>query len=108
MSKKQWVKIGGYGDLGSTNWGFDHDQVETETWANECRKHIGKMVLLTGGGSFGKWWFAKLTDVSVDMCGGKPTPKVRLEHIRPRWSYFGNNVFEPWLGNWQISVRMEG
>lgn len=103
---KRWVIIGGYGQPGSTNWGFDHSQVETDKWLNECRKHIGDTVLLTGGGSFGKSWLAKLTRVSIGLLGNKPTPKVRLEDIKPRWTrYPDDNSFEPWLGSWQISVK---
>lgn len=105
MEKKQWVKIGGYGELGSTNWGFDYSRIETDKWLSECRKHIGETILLTGGGSLGKYWLAKLVSVSIGILGNKPTPKVRLENIKPRWSFHGDNVFEPWLGSWQISVR---
>ena len=104
-SKKRWVKIGGYGELGSINWGFDNARVETDKWLNECQKHIGETVLLTGGGSFGKAWLAKLIAVSIGILGGKPTPKVRLENIKPKWSNYGENIFEPWLGSWQISVK---
>ena len=104
--KKRWVKIGGYGRIGSINWGFDASQVETDKWLAECQKHLGETVLLTGGGSFGKYWLATLISVSVKMLGGKPTPKVRLENIKPRFSNYGENVFEPWLGSWQISVRV--
>ena len=105
MPKKQWVKIGGYGELGDTNWGFDGTQIETDKWLNECQRHIGETVLQTGGGSMGKSWLSKLVAVSIGLLGGKPTPKVKLENIKPRWSYYGENVFEPWLGSWQISVR---
>ncbi len=104
--EKKWVKIGGYGELGNTNWGFDSSQVETDRWLNECQKHIGETVLLTGGGSFGKSWLAKLVTVSIGMLGDKPTPKVRLENIKPRFTYSGENIFEPWLGSWQISVKI--
>jgi hypothetical protein len=105
---KHWVLIGGYGKLGDCNWGFDDSQVETDKWLAECQKHIGKTVLLTGGGSFGKAWLAKLTRVSLDNWGrnGDKRVKVRLENIKPRWQFQGGNVFEPWLGSWQISVKM--
>ena len=103
---RQWVKIGGYGELGNTNWGFDHSQVEANGWMKECQKHIGETVLLTGGGSFGKGWLAKLVAVGIGMLGDKPTPKVRLENIKPRWTHYGDNIFEPWLGSWQISVKV--
>jgi hypothetical protein len=106
MAKKQWIKIGGYGELGSTNWGFDDAQVETDKWLNECQRHIGETVLLTGGGSFGKCWLAKLVAVSIGILGNNPTPKVRLENIKPQWSNYGENIFEPWLGSWQISVKV--
>ena len=105
MAKKQWVIIGGYGELGDTNWGFDNSQVETDKWLEECRKHIGETVLLTGGGSTGKCWLAKLTAVTIGILGGKPVPQVKLKNIKPRWSYYGENIFEPWLGSWQISAR---
>lgn len=107
MSKTRWVKIGGYGQLGDTNWGFDGSQIETDKWAAECRKHVGQTVLLTGGGSMGKSWLAKLVAVSIGTLGGKPTPKVKLENLKPRWSSYGDNTFEPWLGSWQISVKSE-
>jgi hypothetical protein len=106
--EKHWVKIGGYGRLGDCNWGFDETQIKAEEWLEECRKHIGETVLLTGGGSLGKTWLAKLTDVSIGSLGGRPTPKVRLEDIDPKWSCYGENIFEPWLGSWQISVMQEG
>jgi hypothetical protein len=32
---------------------------------------------------------------------------VRLENIKPKWTDCGENVFEPWLGSWQISVWVE-
>ncbi|MBA7688536.1 hypothetical protein ES703_97020 [subsurface metagenome] len=105
--KRQWTKIGGYGELGSLNWGFDHSQVRADKWLEECQKHIGETVLLTGGGSMGKAWQAKLVTVSIGILGGKPTPKALLKNIKPRWSNYGDNVFEPWLGSWQISVRIK-
>lgn len=104
---KHWVKIGGYGRPGSMNWGFDASQVETDKWVEECQKHIGETVLLTDGGPVGRCWLGKLVAVSTGMLGGKLTPKVRLENIKPKWSNFEGNVFEPWLGSWQISIRKE-
>ncbi len=107
--KKQWKLIGGYGEIGNTNWGFDDSRIETQKWLEQCKKHIGKTVLLAGGGSFGKHWLAKLVDVSIGKLGDKDVPKVRLENIKPRWNKYtgGENVFEPWLGSWQISVKVE-
>lgn len=105
MKAKQWHKIGGYGEVGDSNWGFDTSRIETEKWLAECQKHIGETVLLTGGGSLGKSWLAKLISVSINILGDKPTPKVRLEDIEPRFTYQGENIFEPWLGSWQISVK---
>jgi hypothetical protein len=102
-----WQKIAGYGELGDINWGFDSSQVRTDEWLRECQKHIGETVLLTGGGSFGKAWLAKLTGVSLGMLAGKPTPKVRLENLEPPMSSYGENIFEPWLGSWQISIYKE-
>jgi hypothetical protein len=107
-SKKQWVLIGGYGEIGSWNWGFDDSRIETNKWVAECKKHIGETVLLTGGGSFGKAWLATLTDVWVSSLGGKPIPQVRLENLKPKWNgYVEDNVFEPYLGSWQISILKE-
>ncbi len=105
--QKQWVKIGGYGELGDTNWGFDENLLETDKWLAECQKHIGETVLLTGGGAFGKAWLAKLTGVSLRDWGrnGMKRVAIRLENIKPKWSNYGENIFEPWLGSWQISVR---
>ncbi len=103
---KQWNKIGGYGELGNSNWGFDTTRIETDKWLIECQKHIGEIVLLTGGGSFGKSWLAKLVSVSIGILGNKPTPKVKLENIKPKWTaYNDDDSFEPWLGSWQISIK---
>ncbi len=102
---KKWHQIGGYGKLGDMNWGFDKTQVNTDEWVEECSRHIGETILLTGGGSMGKGWLAKLTRVSVGMLGNHLTPKVLLENIKPRFSNYGDNTFEPWLGSWQISVK---
>lgn len=105
MTKKRWIKIAGYGELGDTNWGYDLSLVKTDKWYAELQKHIGKTVLLTGGGSCHKCWLAKLVAVSIGILNGKSVPRVRLESIKPRWSHIGENVFEPWLGSWQISVK---
>jgi hypothetical protein len=108
LLEKKWKLIGGYGEIGNVNWGFDQSKVETEKWVSECQKHIGEIVLLTGGGSFGESWLATLTKVSIEMLGDKPTPRVRLENLKPKWNSYGeDNVFEPYLGSWQISVLEE-
>ncbi len=106
--RKQWQLIGGYGKIGDTNWGFDENQIQTDRWLAECQRHVGETVLLTGGGSFGNCWLAKLTRVFLRDWGrdGQKRVAVRLENIKPKWSTLrGNNFFEPWLGSWQISVK---
>lgn len=103
--KSKWVKIAGYGALGNSNWGFDSARIETDKWVAECQKHIGETVLLTGGGSLGKSWLATLVSVSIALLGDRPTPRVRLENLEPIFNH-DKNVFEPWLGSWQISVKL--
>lgn len=102
----RWVLIGGYGEIGARNWGFDASRIETAKWLREARKHIGERVLLTGGGSFGKSWTATLERVSIGKLGGRNVPKVKLAGIDPPWSVAPGrpNTFEPWLGSWQISA----
>jgi hypothetical protein len=104
--KKQWKLIGGYGQIGDTNWGFNESKIESDKWLAECQKHIGETVLLTGGGSLGKAWLAKLTDVKLEKLGNNLVPQVRLENLKPKWdSYTKENIFTPYLGSWQISVK---
>ena len=102
----QWKLIGGYGKLGDTNWGFDESRIETDKWLAECKKHIGETVLLTGGGSFGKYWYATLADVSLGKLGDNLRPRVKLVDLDPNWHPYSEepNEFTPWLGSWQVSV----
>lgn len=106
--KTRWQLIAGYGQLGSWNWGFDETKIEPDKWLKELQKHIGERVLLTGGGSFGKHWYCTLANASIDLLGDKPTPKVTLKNLRPRMDKWSKepNIFEPWLGSWQISVKV--
>lgn len=107
--KKQWVLIGGYGEIGSWNWGFNTKEAlaQSHKWYDECTKNIGKTVMLTGGGSFYKAWTAKLTSVFWRDWGEDKVVAVRLEKIKPRWSIGKEpNIFEPTLGSWQISIKM--
>jgi len=111
--KKQWKLIGGYGEIGDTNWGFDSKQIQAQKWAGECRKHIGETVLLTGGGSFmGSAWVAKLIKVSIrKFHDGSKGVAVKLIDIDPPMNKYVEdkrpNKFEPWLGSWQISALVE-
>lgn len=103
-SKGRWVLIGGYGEIGAQNWGFDPSKITAEKWATEARRHIGERVLLTGGGS-SKAWMATLERVSIKIFRGERVPEVRLTDIDPPWdSPPYPNVFEPYLGSWQISI----
>lgn len=111
--KKQWKLIGGYGETGDTNWGYDSTKIDTQKWLKECRKHIGETVLLTGGGSFmGRAWLAKLVKVGIGKFpDGSESVKVKLIDLDPPWNKYVEdkrpNEFEPWLGSWQISALVE-
>jgi len=104
----QWVKIAGRGRLGNVNWGADFSQSheEKQGWYNELIKHIGEVVVLSGGGSFDrKTWFGVLKSCEWGLCGDKEAIKVRLENMNPKMS--GNHVFEPWIDSWQISILVK-
>jgi len=103
----KWKQIGGYGQIGDMNWGFDESRIEAEKWLGECKKHIGKIILLTGGGSLpGTFFLALLSDAWMSQLGDTPVPQVKLTNVTPPVA--GRSTeFEPYLGSWQISVLEE-
>jgi len=84
--------IGGYGEIGDWNWGYDKTKIETQKWFEQCQKHIGETVLLTGGGSFGNQWLAKLVDVSHDKLGDKDMVRVKLVDLDPPWNKWVEDI----------------
>jgi hypothetical protein len=101
-------KVAGRGKLGDMNFGADFNYTSEEGLRSEfeeLKKHIGEVVVLSGGGGwdfhFGVLKSVEMVDVEVDGSVRKAI-RVTLDHLTP--SMAGRREFSPYIDSWQISV----
>ena len=100
-------KIAGRGELGNWNWGATviRPLEELKKELRELKKHIGKKVLLTGGGGPGVH-IGILVDAWLEdyVHMGKKGKGLRVKLVDLDPPIAGMKEFTPWVDSWQISV----
>jgi len=76
----------------------------------KLKPHFGERVVVWGGGGPGVS-IATLTDATIERCLLKAHPRkvslrVCLENETPELTYSDNHKRDPWIGSWQIAVRV--
>jgi len=105
IKNNEWTKISGRGDIGDMNWGASTEGFEKEDIEPEYEKlleHLGKTILVSGGGGRG-FKLGTLKDANIIEFNGGHKIRVELEDVRP--SLLGKDSFSPVLDSWQISVK---
>ncbi len=112
---REIVKIAGRGERGSVNWGvkFDSDRARLEPWLAELNKHIGEVVMMTGGGCMnGEYWLGVLESAQIDpFPNGDVALHVKLTHVTPDFDFHRDGKREIdglTVDSWQISIFKEG
>lgn len=97
------TKIAGRGKPGDWNWGWvPRSESEIEKELQILRRHLGQIVLLSGGGGPGVN-LAVLEDAWIERMGnGEKALRVKLTHLTPPLG--GRDTFTPYVGSWQISA----
>ena len=105
---RTWRKLAGRGEIGNENWGanFNQSEEEKKQWLENLRKHIGEVVLITGGGGR-DFNLGVLKDARLVELGDKQVVQAKLENVTPRMAFTENGIFEPYLDSWQISALEE-
>lgn len=95
-------KIAGRGELGHLNWGADFSRSKKvlEKELKELNKHIGKKVLLTGGGGSRASYHILIRAWIERISKGKWGLQAELKPGITEWQ----ETFTPWLDSWQISI----
>jgi len=106
-----WKKIAGRGKLGDMNWGasLKRNKEVVDREIEELKKHIGEIVLLTGGGGTG-YQIGILKKVWLYKKNGCYCPQVKIVNLKGV-DCFGleteEKEFTPFIDSWQISVWVE-
>jgi hypothetical protein len=99
----QIKKIAGRGEGVQMNWGATVTRARSilTRQLKELKKHIGEIVVVTGGGGFGHKWaiLKKVELVPYDKGMGL---KAHLDRVTPNGGW--GPKFEPWIDSWQINV----
>lgn len=101
-----YLKLAGRGKIGDRNWGADFTtpKAELEKQLKEIKKHIGKEVLLTGGGGHSGSLHI-LQDVWIQHVGRSNSWGLMVR-LTPGL-FEDTEEFTPFLDSWQISIKEE-